>query len=161
MEEFQVALEKAKKSIRLADHMLVMTFPLLKDPKLLLAVVENIFSSLSNAIYSVVYYERLFKRIPFFQDSFESKFLIFRTKIAQKYGINQEYIKLVQEINELLHSHKESPVEFSRGDRFVICSDNFRMKTVGVSELKKYIAQTKMFVADIERLVSKDAGIFK
>jgi hypothetical protein len=161
MEEFQLAGENAKKTIKVADHMLIMTFPLVKDPKLLLAVTENIFASLQYAMTSLLLYERLFKRIPVFQDSFDSKFNLFKDKVAQKYNINKEYLRLIQEVREILSEHKKSPVEFSRGDRFVICSGNYRMKTIGVNELKKYIAQTKMFISDIERLVNKNAGIFK
>jgi len=161
MEEFQLAIETAKKNIRIADHMLIMTFPLVRDPKLLLAVLENIFSALSNAVFSIVYYERLFKRIPLYQDNFESKFNIFRSKIVTKYQINIEYVNLVQEVKEILSEHKKSPVEFSKGDRFVICSESYHVKTIGVPELKKQIAKTKLFILDIERLVSKNAGIFK
>lgn len=161
MEEFQKAKEKAKKTIRIADHMLIMTFPLIKDPKLLMAVVQNISSALTEAMSSLLYYERLFKRIPVFPDNYESKMIIFRDKLVDKYNINKEYIKLMAEIREILSEHKRSPVEFSRGDRFVICSSNYRIKTIGVGDLKKYIAKTKLFITDIERLVSKDAGIFK
>ncbi|MBU1201947.1 MAG: hypothetical protein KJ583_00535 [Nanoarchaeota archaeon] len=161
MEEFQVAIEAAKKNIRIADHMLIMTFPLVKDPKLLLAVLENTFSALSNAMFSIVYYERLFKRIPQHRDTFESKFNLFQTTIVPRHSINKEYVKLIQEIREVLLDHKKSPVEFSRGDRFVICSENYHVKTIGVPELKKQIMKTKLFVSDIERLVSKNAGIFK
>ncbi|MBC8500273.1 MAG: hypothetical protein ISS25_04710 [Nanoarchaeota archaeon] len=161
MEEFQVARDKAKKSIKVADHMLIMTFPLVKDPKLLLAVLENIFSALINAMSSLLYHERLFKRIPPFQENYDAKFTMFRDKLVQRHDINKESLKLMQEIREILLEHKNSPVEFSRGDRFVICSPTYRMKTISVNDIKKYIAKTKLFVADMERLVSKDAGIFK
>lgn len=161
MEEFQVLKENAKKKIRIADHMLIMTFPLVKDPKILLAVMENIFSALSDAMSSLVFYERLFKRVPIFQDTFDSKFNLFRDRLVQKHEINKEYVNLIQEIREILTEHKRSPVEFSRGDRFIICSSNYRMKTISCNDLKKYIAKTKMFITDIDRLVSKDAGIFK
>ena len=110
---------------------------------------------------SLLYYERLFKRIPIFQDSFESKFIVFKNKMVSKHHIDNEYVNLIQEIREILLAHKNSPVEFSRGDRFVICSDNYRMKTIKVSDLKKYVAKTKLFIIDINRLVSKNAGIFK
>lgn len=161
MEDFQLAKEEAKKIIKVADHMLVMTFPLVKDPKLLMAVTENIFSSLTNAMSSLLYYERLFKRIPVFTDTFDSKMLIFKDTIVPKYNINKEYIKLINELKELLAEHSKSPVEFSRGDRFVICSGNYRMKTISVDDLKKYIAQAKLFIYDVERLVNKNARIFK
>ncbi|MBU0665747.1 MAG: hypothetical protein ABIC91_04990 [Nanoarchaeota archaeon] len=161
MEEFQEAREKAKKNIMIADHMLIMTYPLIKDPKLLLAVIENISSALNNAMTSVLLYERLFKRVPVFQDTFDSKFNVFRQRIVDRYQINKEYLKLIQEVREIISQHKKSPVEFARKDKFVICSENYRIKTLGVPEMKTYIAKTKMFIEDIVRIVSKNDGIFK
>ncbi|MFH1588942.1 MAG: hypothetical protein ABIB43_00030 [archaeon] len=161
MEDFQLAREKAVKNIRVADHMLIMTFPLVKDPKILLAVLENIYQSLTSSMDSLLFYERTFKRIPAFQDSFESKFNVFKDKLVPKHSINKEYSELIRSIRELLVEHKNSPVEFSRGDRFVICSSNYRMKTITVADMKKYIAKTKLFVADMDRLVRRNEGIFK
>jgi hypothetical protein len=161
MEQFQVAAEQARKSIKVADHMLIMTFPMVKDPKILLSVTENIFAALTNSMSSLVYYERLFKRVPVFQEDFDSKFNIFKAHLVGRYNISREYLNIIQEIREILAEHRKSPVEFSRGDRFVICSSNYRLKTIGVLELKRYIAQTKMFMSDMERLVNKNAGIFK
>ncbi|MCP3682530.1 MAG: hypothetical protein GY861_07545, partial [bacterium] len=43
MEKFQEAREKARKNINVADHMFCMTYPLVKDNRLLLAILENIF----------------------------------------------------------------------------------------------------------------------
>ncbi|MFH1770410.1 MAG: hypothetical protein ABH828_02530 [archaeon] len=161
MEEFQLARDKALKNIRVADHMLIMTYPMVRDPKLLLAVLENIFSSLTNAFSSLLYYERTFKRIPIFNDDFDSKFALFKDKLVSKYDINKEYLNLIETIREILVEHKRSPVEFSRGERFVICSSNYRMKTLSVNDIKKYVAKTKLFVADMDRLVRRNEGIFK
>jgi hypothetical protein len=161
MEDFQNLIFQAKKTISAADHMLIMTFPLVKDPKILLAVLSSTFSALTNATDSLVTYERVFKRIPPPQDTFESKFNVFKDQISKRYNINSEYIKLILEIKEILNTHKKSPIEFSRNDRFIICTENYRMKTISVEELKKYIAKTKMYITEIERLVNKNAGIFK
>lgn len=161
MEEFQLARDKALKKVRVADHMLIMTYPLVKDPKLLLAVLENLFSALTNSVSSLLYYERTFKRIPIFNEDFDSKFALFKDKLVLKHNINKEYLVLIETIREMLVEHKKSPVEFSRGDRFVICSSNYRMKTISVNDIKKYVAKTKLFVADMDRLVRRDAGIFK
>jgi hypothetical protein len=57
MEKFQELREVAKKKLQLADHILTMTYPIVNDSKLLLAVVENMFLALTNAMGSVLYYE--------------------------------------------------------------------------------------------------------
>ena len=161
MEQFQAARDEAIKKLRVADHMLTITYQLVQDPKLLLAVLENIFLAMENAMSSVLYYERLFKRIPPFPENFESKLDMFKTRIQPKYRINDDYIKMIQELREVIVEHKRSPVEFARKDRFVICSDNYKMKTISIPEIKKYVASAKLFIQNTTFIVSKNEGIFR
>jgi len=160
MEKFQELREKAKQRLKIADHMLIMTYPLVKDAKLLLAVTENLFLSFTNAMSALLYYERIFKRVPPFTDNFEAKFKLFKEKCMDRYKINPEILKTMREIKEIIYEHKKSPVEFVRKDRFVICSENYRMKTITIEQLKKYISKAKEFVSQIERILSKGERIF-
>ena len=64
MEQFQIERELAKQKIKVADHIISVTYPLVKDPKLLLGVLENIHSALMHCISAILEYDRLFKRIP-------------------------------------------------------------------------------------------------
>jgi hypothetical protein len=161
MEEFQLARAKAQEKLKLADHMLTQTYPLVKDPKLLIAVMENLFLSLTNAMGSVLHYERTFKRIPSFVDNFESKFEIFRHKCALRYKLKKEYLTLISDIKEAVLAHRKSPVEFAREGHFVICSDNYKLKTLSVEQIRKYIEQTKTFLKETSAIVRKDEGIFR
>ena len=125
MEQFQAAREKSREKIKIADHILSSTFPLVKDPRLLIGVMDNIFLALTNAMSSVLYYEKLFKRIPDFKDDFNSKFNMFKERIVRKYNLNIEYVYLIQDIKNLIIEHKKSPMEFSRGENFVICINKY------------------------------------
>ena len=158
MEKFQEMREIARKKLQVADHMLTMTYPFVQDPKLLIAVMENLFLALANSMTSLLYYDRLFKRIPPFQDTFPSKFNMFKTKYANKF--DKEYMDLIQEIKEIILEHRKSPVEFSKKDKFVICSDNYKMKTVTLNQLKDYIKKTKLFINKTNQLMSKNESIF-
>ncbi len=161
MERFQELREISKKKVMLADHILTQTYPLLKDPKLLLSVVENIFLAYANSIGALLHYERLFKRIPSFQEDFNSKIVMFRNRCAEKYDIKQEDINIIREIKDIIVQHRKSPVEFAREDRFVICSDDYSMKTIKVEELKKMMVNTKQFVDKISSITSKNEEIFR
>ncbi|MBW2999063.1 hypothetical protein KY339_00180 [Candidatus Woesearchaeota archaeon] len=153
MEKYQETREKAVKNIKIADHMLTQTYPLVRDPKLLLVIIENIFLSLTNAIACLLNYERDYKRIPPFQDNFESKFNMFKMRVAQRYGISNDYLTFIQDIKSILVSHRKSPVEFVRKDVFVICSDDYKMHTINTSQIKDYIAKTKLFIQQIGGIV--------
>ena len=161
MERFQEYRDNARQKLKVADHMLTMTYPLVKDTRLLLAVMENLFLALTNSMASVLYYERLFKRVPPFHDNFESKFNMFREKVVPRYEINAEYVTMLNDIKDIIIQHKKSPVEFARKDMFVIASDSYKLKTISVEQIKKYIAKSKQFLEEMEKIVSKDEQIFR
>lgn len=160
MEKYEELRDIAGKKIQIADHMLTMTYPMIKDPKLLLAVMENLFLALTNSIGSLLYYERNYKRVPPFQDTFVSKFNVFKQKCAGRLNIDQEAILMVQEIKEIILQHKKSPVEFTRNDSFIICSDDYRMKTITLEKMKNYILKSRLFVQNINNIINKDQLIF-
>lgn len=160
MEKYEELRQSARKNMQIADHMLTMTYPLVKDPKLLLAVMENIFLALTNSMGSLLHYERIYKRVPPFQDTFVSKFSVFRGKCSRRYGIGDEYLLMMRDIKDMILQHKKSPVEFTRRDSFVICSEDYKMKVVSVEKMKEYILKSKQFVQGIENIISRNKGAF-
>ena len=96
MERFQELRDAANKKLKLADHILTMTYPMVKDPRLLLSSLENLFLAYTYGMSSLLYYERLFKRIPLFPDNFAGKFEMFRDKCSKKYNLDVEYPKIIQ-----------------------------------------------------------------
>lgn len=160
MEKYEELRGIARKKIQIADHMLTMTYPMVKDPKLLLAVMENIFLALTNSIGSLLHYERIYKRVPPFQDTFVSKFNVFKQKCARRFSIDEELILMVQEIKDIILQHKKSPVEFTRNDSFVICSDDYKMKTISLEKMKNYILKSKSFIQNINNIINKNQQAF-
>ena len=148
MEKFQEAREKSKLYIKAADHMASVTYNMVQDSKVLVAAMENTFLALTHAMGSVLHYEKLFKRIPAFQDNFESKFRVFSQKSSRRYGINKEYLRIMQEIKEML-------IEQGKGGKDYLNSE------LSPAQVKEYIAKAKQFVSEAEKIVSKNERIFK
>ena len=153
MEKFLELKEGAAKKLKTADHILTQSYPLVKDTKLLLAVMDNLFLGLTNAMASLLYYERALKNIPPFHDNFASKFNMFRSRLVDKYRIKKGHVDLLEEVRDIIVEHRKSPVEFTRKDSFVICSDNYDMRTISVDKINKYISGAKSFLDTISKLV--------
>jgi hypothetical protein len=160
MEKYRQLREISQKKIKLADHMLTMTYPVVKDPKLLVSVMENIFLALTNAIGSLLHYERTFKKVPQFEDTFISKFRVFKENCAKKYKIEESNISLIQEIKDIVLQHKKSPIEFTRKDSFVICSDDYIMQTITLEKMKTYILKSKSFLQKISNIIERNNQIY-
>ena len=149
MEHEELARE-AVKSLKKADHLTYMTLPLVKDNKLVLPILENIHLAMMQGMDALLEYERAYKRISFLPNTFTGRYEIFRDKLINKYNITKEEARLIWELKEMINAHKQSPVEFSRPGKFVICNENFRTRSVTIQELKQYILITKGFLKKVE-----------
>jgi len=155
MEKFLELRDTSQKKIWLADHILTQTYPFLKDPKLLMSSLETLFLAYANAIGSLLYYEKRFNKIPDFEDNFDSKFKVLKEHLSKKYDIKQEDIMSIKEIKDIILQHKKSPVEFTRPDMFIICSDEYQMKTISFDNLKKKVANAKIFIEKINNITNR------
>ncbi|MEK6948822.1 MAG: hypothetical protein AABX34_01280 [Nanoarchaeota archaeon] len=156
MEKFNELMESAEKKLNFADYILSMTYPLVKDPKLLLSVAENMFLAFNYSLTSLLYYERHFKRIPPFQDNFSLKLQLFKDECAERYGIGNEQLKAMQELKEILIAHKKSPIEFPRKESFMIFNESYEAKTLTQDLLKDYIKKAKLFIKKLSTIIRKE-----
>ncbi|MBR9683331.1 hypothetical protein GOV03_02215 [Candidatus Woesearchaeota archaeon] len=160
MEKFQLLREEALKNYRIADHMLTVTYPLLQDTKLLVGVTENLFLALTQAMTSILTHERIFKLVPSFNDTFADKIQTLHRK-RSRYQIDQEFFKLMLELKETLQLHKQSPIEFRKKDRFIICTKNYKVKAITANQLKDYLKTTREFLNLMNKITSRNKIIFK
>jgi hypothetical protein len=160
MEQFQELRGDARKRLKNADYLITMTYPRVKDNKLLIAAVDNLSQALDLSLSSVLSYERLFKRIPPYHDELASRLSSFAQNVAPRYGIDKNYIRLIQDLDILVKAHKQSQVEFARKGMFVIASDSYELKTLKPEDVKIYVERAKKFVQDNETIVSQNEPIF-
>jgi hypothetical protein len=146
-------ISQAMKKVKVADHMLTQTYPLIKDPKILVAVVNNLFNGCNFAMNSVLDFERKYKRIHLFSSNFEQKYYLFKTKISPRYNFNKDTVRVIKILHDIVLEHKRAPIEFSRQDKFVICNENYRMRTINVSQIKNYINLGRLLVVHCGEII--------
>lgn len=134
-------LEEAKKSLKMADHMIYITYPLLKENRLLIKILEQLYLVMLNVVKAVLQHEYYYKRIEL-QSNAEANFSIF-TSIAKRYSITTEQVQNIKNVLMLTEKHKRSPVEFVRKDKFVILSDNNSIETITAEMIKHFINDAK------------------
>ncbi len=142
MEKFLQNLQEAEKMIRTADHLIYVTFPLIKDKKLLLKIILETKAAIANCINSILQYEYLYKRINLYKDPMLN-FRTFKDKCAQRYKMTGEEIKLILELFEIVEKHKKSTMEFIRREKVIILSENLEQKTISVDKIKEFILLAK------------------
>jgi hypothetical protein len=156
MEEIFQLIDKSNKYFKTADHLTYVTYPLIKDVKLLINIIENLYQAMVYGMNAILEYDKLFKRISQFPEDFETKIDIFKTSCAKRYNINREYIVMIEDLKSILDHRNKSPVEFIRRDKFVICNGSFKMKTLNYNKVKDFVNNVKPFIIKINKILRKD-----
>lgn len=152
-QDIERLLKEANNSVRVADHMIYTTYPMIKDLRILIKVMENLNFSLEKSIEALLYYERLYKRIKTYPDDFISRFDTFKLRVAERYGINKESLLLVFDIHNFVETRKKSPIEFARRDKFIVCNHEYCIQSIDYKTTKSFLNQTKMFIAKINSIL--------
>jgi hypothetical protein len=148
-----LARKKAKLQYDAAFHLLHVTYPLVRDPKLLKGVINNIVSSMEHGIDAVLAYERQLKLIPHYGEDFQSKFNLFRYKCVKRNKVSPDHMVLLQELREVLQLQQKCPVEFQRGNKYVLATKDYRLKTLSLQDLKAHVRQNKAFLDKIDQII--------
>lgn len=142
MEKFLESLGEAEKAIKTLDHMVYVTFPLIKDKRLLLKVIQEIKKSVTDCITAILQYEYLFKRVSLSRDPKEN-LRTFTEKCAPMYNIDKNELALIFELFDFVEKHKASPFEFIKGEKVVILSDSMNQTTLSLEKTKQFLNMAK------------------
>lgn len=148
--------DEAEKRLKVADHMLTVTYPLVKDPKLLLAILENIYLGISHTLSYVLHYLRKDKKVPSFLENFDSKYRVFVEKVVPYNNIDKVYVDYLTRMRDLLIAHRKSTMEFPRNDRFVICSEEYDVESFNAEDIKDYLKLARRFFADVKIIITRN-----
>jgi len=146
----QELLKKATTEYDTALHLLRVTYPLLKDPKLLIRIINNLFDSLETGMEAILAYDK--DQIPTHGNTFMSKLNVFYSNSVQTHKIEPQFTNLMQKLNSIIEQHKKSPIEFKRDDQFVICNKNYGMEQLSLKDVQKYLDQSRAFLEVVNNL---------
>ena len=153
MENYQEHYSKATGFFKSADHLMYVTFPVIKDVKLVTTILDNIYFALAHGMDSVLEYERHHKRIMPLANNFELRLDVFGNKVGGGYGFVKEEIDLIANVKKLRDDRKNATMEFTRQGKFIICSEGYRMKTISIEEIKKYLSTTRSFLLKVDKAI--------
>ncbi|MBM3200375.1 hypothetical protein FJZ53_05535 [Candidatus Woesearchaeota archaeon] len=145
MENILVLVDKANKSCQIADHFACRVYPILKEPKLVMTIAENLYNAFVYGMDAFLAYEHMYKRIDNPPADFKSRFDVFKSEIAPRYGISKEQLLLISDLKRVIDYRRKSPVEFVRSNKIIICSDDYRMITMNYDKVKDFLEKSKPF----------------
>lgn len=142
MEKFLQNLKEAEAITHTCDHLIYMTYPLVRDKKLLLKILSELKKAIVLSMNSILQYEYMLKRISLYSDS-KTNMRIFCEKCAKKYSLNEEDITKINEIIRIADEHKKSPLEFSKNGNVIILSENMEKTLLNIDKMKTFLELSK------------------
>ena len=153
MELYQIHYKKAADFFRAADHLIYVTMPVVQDVKIIVTVLGNINLALLHGMDAVLEYERYYKRVLPLATSFDMRFDVFKKRVVGRNGFSNQEAELIAEIKTLVDKRKGASMEFTRSGKFIICSEDYNMKTLSLEEIKKYLSTTKTFLVKVNGMI--------
>lgn len=132
--------KSSKNHLIVAQYILTNTYIQQRDPKLLLAIIENLFLACSSAINHILDKNKII----YDKKDFEAKLEKFME--INPSDVNQDDLKFMLKLEKIIIKHRKSPVEFTRTDTFVICSNTYEMITINSDDVRKMITDTGKFL---------------
>ena len=150
-QKYRELIRKAKKEIKLSDHLLYVTYPLISELKFLLSVTEHIITSLNYAIEAILEYEWAYKKIDAYpKGNFRAMIGIFDEKIADSYDFGSATKRYLNRMAELKFFIDKSTMQFRRNDAFILTSDDYNIRKIDLATVKKQLLHAKNFISKVE-----------
>ena len=143
-------LSDANRQVQIADHLLTVTYPMVKDPKLLLSVMEHARKAIEDSAQAVVEHHVHNGDYEVPQHAARDPTAAFADLVKiRKPSIPaaQEAIALCRDLRQTLQEHKDTHTAFRREEKLVIAGEGFeQLKEVSPAMLKESLHTLKRFV---------------
>ena len=147
-ENYEISIETAKKELQTANQLVCITYPVIKDQRLMSKILEHLYACMVSIVKAVLQYEYLYKRIEVYSDS-KSNFETFG-ECASRFNISPREVGIIQNILNLMEKHKNSSMEFVRREKYVMMSDSLRTEIMTFDLLKSYLLLAKDILPRVE-----------
>lgn len=146
--EYNSYLGEAHKSVKIAEHLFTVTYPLSHDLKLLLSILFNLHKAQKYSLTALLEKKMEQKQIPILPNEYRKR--LFWLQLNYDFlKLDKELVDLLFEVDSILSLHEKCPIEFVRKDRFVLCTDTYNIKTISAKEINQYLIKTKLFIDKI------------
>lgn len=148
-------LLEADKAIQTANHLIYITFPIVKHKKLLLKIILETRNCIMRTITAILQYEYVQKRIQLYQDP-QINFQIFEEKCSQRYSISPKEVEQIKTIFEITKKHEDSAMEVMTKDKVVILSKDLDQEIVTPEEARSFVEMAKeLFKKTKEHMINE------
>lgn len=142
----------ALEELRLADHMIYVTLPLLDDKRVFINAVGHIGKALKDTVRLFMQREADYKQIPFMpgEDLLVNEFI---NRYSSRLGL-QDYIEMLKSVVSFNDVRGRSSIKLKKNDKFIVISPEYSMVALTIEQVKAFLRQAREFVSRLGSAVS-------
>lgn len=118
--------EEAHRELGIVMELLEATYPLSKDPKVLVSALHHLKAVHQANSEFVMYLENKENNIDLFLAHAQKK-------------LTKDELDVIKEVDALCTQQQESDVEFRRKDHYVLCNEDYELSTLSKEQLNSYL----------------------
>jgi len=153
MRKFLENIYEAEQIITRLDHIVYVTYPVVKDKKLLLKILVETRIAIARMINAILQYEFLFRRIKLYKTPKENM-KTFINQCAPRYNISQNEVRLIINLFDIVDMHKNSTFEFRKDEKLVILNQDSSPKVIVLENAKEFVGIAKQMLSKIRQVMS-------
>lgn len=154
MKEPEDLILEAERKLNNVDHLLSVTFPLVNDSKILAPIAETLGQSALKTMEALLRNEYNYKRIKALPNNLEIMHAIFKS-VAVRYKLNKNINNMLSDLKNLIENRKKSAAEFTKGDKYIICTNEYSTTVITSEKLKNYMQITNQFITQVKEIMKR------
>lgn len=142
------AIELALNELKLADHMIQVTLPLLNDRMIFINAVSHVYNAVKRVINEFLQKEFDYKRLDILPKE-EERVALFLKEYILKLRL-KDYNDVINKLETFNKFKNRSSVKLQRNDKFVIITPEYETFSISETEIKAYIKKVELFLNNIK-----------
>ncbi len=155
MENYDELLKKAQKEIDSSDHLLFVTYNIVKDSKFVFSVTNQLIDAVKYALEALLEYERKSKHIEPYPKNFIFMVETFRKKVAERREFDERTLNFLKKLVSMEQTIDSSSIHFRRGDTYVLADQEFGTQSIELQTIKSYFTSAQEFVSKVGDIIEQ------
>jgi len=146
-------VERALSELKLADHMIFVTLPLLNDRMIFLNAVTHVYNGIKMVIDEFLQKEYRYKRLESIPPD-DDKITAFLKNYINRLKLNA-YVEAINRIDAFIRVKAKSSVRLRKDDKFVLITPDYETVSISESEIKGYIKKVVGFINNMRSALNE------
>ena len=156
MENYQELINKAQKEIDSSDHLLFVTYNIVKDSKFVFSVTNQLIDAVKYALEALLEFERKSKLIEPYPKQFNFMVETFKKKVAERREFEEKTLTFLNKLVTMEQTIDTSSLHFRRGDTYVLADEDFGTQSIELQTIKSYFSSAQEFVTKVGDIIEQD-----